>query len=60
MKGELGMTKKNVAEGIDILKKLSPKNQAYFMTLLRLAEAAENGARNETINKSRNPTKQLV
>ncbi|MFG6369287.1 MAG: hypothetical protein K1W16_12845 [Lachnospiraceae bacterium] len=54
------MTKKNVAEGIDILKKLSPKNQAYFITLLRLAEAAENGARNETINKSRNPTKQLV
>lgn len=35
-----------VNEGIDILKKLSPKNQAYFMTMLRLAEAAEEGAKN--------------
>lgn len=41
-----------VKEGTDILKKLSPKNQAYFMTMLRLAEAAEDGARNEILNQS--------
>lgn len=34
-------------EGIDILKKLSLKNQTYFMTLLRLAEVAEEGAKSE-------------
>ncbi len=38
---------KHVDEGIEILKKLSPKNQAYFMTMLRLAEAAEEGAKNK-------------
>lgn len=32
-------------QGIDILKKLSPENQTYFMTLLRVAFAAECGAK---------------
>lgn len=31
-------------EGINILKKLSPKNQTYIMAMLRMAEAAEEGA----------------
>lgn len=30
-----------VKEATDILKRLSPENQAYFMTLVRVAEAAE-------------------
>ena len=34
-----------VKEATDILKRLSPENQAYFMTLVRVAEAAEKGAR---------------
>ena len=46
MKGEFDM-ESIVKEGIDIFKRLSPKNQAYFMTLLRLAEAAEEGVKNE-------------
>ncbi len=36
-------------ETMDILKRLSPKNQSYFMTLVRLAEAAENGVKQERI-----------
>lgn len=39
-----------VKEAADILKKLSLPNQTYFMTLVRLAEAAENSAKGrETI-----------
>lgn len=45
-----------VKEGMDILKKLSPKNQTYFMTLLRLAEAAEDGAKREMLNQSHKPS----
>lgn len=41
-----------VKEGRDILNRLSLKNQAYFMTLLRLAEAAEDGAKKEMYNQS--------
>ena len=44
-----------VKEGTDILKRLSPKNQSYFMTLLRLAEVAENGAKDEMINQFYKP-----
>lgn len=40
-----------VEEGMKILKRLSPKNQAYFMTMLRLAEVAEDGAKNEMQNQ---------
>ncbi len=54
------MENNNVKEGINILKKLSPKNQIYFMTLLRLAEAAEDGARSNMTNQQRNPTKQAI
>jgi len=43
-----------VKEGADILKKLSPKNQAYFMSMLRLAEVAEEGAKNEILLRQRN------
>ncbi len=32
-----------VKETTDILKKLSPKNQLYFMTLVRTAQVAEDG-----------------
>lgn len=39
-----------IQEATDILKKLSPKNQAYFMTLARVAETAENGVKS-TISK---------
>ena len=46
----------NVKEGIEILKNLSPKNQAYFMTMLRLAEVAESGARIE-VDKKQKKTK---
>lgn len=35
-----------VNETNDILKRLSPKNQTYFMTLVRLAEVAEKSAKN--------------
>lgn len=44
-----------IKEGMDILKKLSPKNQTYFMTLLRLAEVAEDGAKSEMCNQSNKP-----
>lgn len=35
------MESKVIIEAADILKRLSPKNQAYFMTLIRVAETAE-------------------
>lgn len=35
-----------IKETTDVLKRLSPNNQIYFMTMVRLAEAAENGVRN--------------
>ena len=46
MKGERKMNETIVKEASDILKRLSPKNQAYFMTLVRVADAAENGVKN--------------
>lgn len=45
-----------VREGMDILKRLSPKNQTYFMTLLRLAEAAEDGAKSEMYEQANKPS----
>lgn len=42
-----------IREATDVLKKLSPQNQSYFMTLLRLAETAEEGARDEMLKQSR-------
>lgn len=47
MKGDFGMENTIIKETTEILKKLSPKNQVYFMTLVRLAEVAENGVKNE-------------
>lgn len=44
-----------VKETADILKRLSPKNQAYFMTLVRVAESAENGVKS-LAEQSRKPT----
>ena len=32
-------------EAAEILKKLSPQNQAYFMTMLRVADATERNVR---------------
>ncbi len=40
------MTKTTIKETADILKRLSPQNQAYFMTLVRVAETAENSVKN--------------
>lgn len=36
-----------VKETTDILKRLTPKNQSYFMTLVRLAEVAEDAVRHQ-------------
>lgn len=36
-----------VKEATEILKKLSPKNQAFFMTMIRVAETAEAGVKNQ-------------
>jgi len=58
MKGETAMESTIVKEGTDILKRLSPKNQTYFMTLLRLAEIAEDGAKNEISKKFHTHSKQ--
>ncbi len=38
-----------VKEATDVLKKLTPSNQAYFMSLVRLAEAAENSVKDRKI-----------
>ena len=43
-----------VKETTDIHKRLSPKNQAYFMTLVRVAEIAENGVKNIVFEQPRN------
>ena len=34
-----------IKEATDTLKRLSPKNQVYFMTLVRVAEVAENSVK---------------
>lgn len=60
MKGEIKVTKATVEETMDILKRLSPQNQAYFMTLVRVAETAENGVKNAAFEQPRNPTIQTV
>lgn len=44
-----------VKETTDILKRLSPQNQIYFMTLVRVAEAAENGVKSAMIEQPRKP-----
>ena len=49
-----------VKETADILKRLSPKNQAYFMTLLRVAEIAENGVKNTVFEQPRKPPMRTV
>ena len=54
------MTTATVKETADILKRLSPQNQAYFMTLVRVAEIAENGAKNVAFEQARNPPMQMV
>ncbi len=48
------MMKAAVKETTDILKRLSPQNQAYFMTLVRVAEIAENGVKNTVFEQTRN------
>ncbi len=54
------MNKSAAKETADILKRLTPKNQAYFMTLVRVAEIAENSAKNTLIDQSRKPPKQAT
>ncbi len=46
-KGVLRVENRVVKETTDILKRLTPKNQSYFMTLVRLAEVAENAVRHQ-------------
>ena len=55
MKVAIKMMKTTVEETAGILKRLSPQNQAYFMTLVRVAEIAENGAKNVAFEQARNP-----
>lgn len=50
------MNKSNIQETTEILKRLSPQNQAYFMTLVRVAEAAENGIKMMIQNTPTPPT----
>lgn len=45
MRGVPGMENTIIKETTDIFNRLTPKNQTYFMILVRLAEAAENGAK---------------
>ena len=59
MKGEIKTMNTTVKETTDILKRLSPKNQAYFMTLVRVAEIAENGVKNIVFEQPRNPPMQM-
>lgn len=49
------MKKNIIEEATNILKRLSPQNQAYFMTLVRVAETAENGVKNNMIKQPRKP-----
>ncbi len=46
-KGVLRVENRVVKETTEILKRLTPKNQSYFMTLVRLAEVAENAVRHQ-------------
>jgi len=48
-RGGLAMENGVVKEATDVLKKLTPSNQAYFMSLVRLAEAAENSVKDRKI-----------
>lgn len=48
------MDKSLIKETAEILKRLSPQNQAYFMTLLRIAEIAEDGARRDEQERASN------
>ena len=52
------MMKTTVEETAGILKRLTPQNQAYFMTLVRVAEIAENGVKNTVFEQPRNPPMQ--
>ena len=52
MKGTFKIKKTIVEEATNILKQLSPKNQAHFMELLRVAFNAENGVRKDIEKQS--------
>ena len=60
MKVVIKIMKTTVEETASILKRLTPQNQAYFMTLVRVAEIAENGAKNVAFEQARNPPMQMV
>lgn len=49
------MEKTILKETTDILKRLSPNNQAYFMTLVKVAETAENGVKGLTEQSHKPP-----
>lgn len=52
MKGAIVMEDMTLQETVDILKCLTPQNQAYFMTLVRVAQVAENGVKSVFIEKT--------
>ena len=60
MNGAKKMIKTTVEETAGILKRLTPQNQAYFMTLVRVAALAENGAKNVAFEQPRNPPMQMA
>lgn len=49
-----------VKETADILKRLTPENQAYFMTLVRVAGTAENGVKNALTGQLSRPPVQSI
>ena len=53
------MKKSTVREAVEILRQLTPANQAYFMTLVRVAgEAEKNGKNAEAAERQNESFKQ--
>ncbi len=48
-----------IEETVDILKRLTPENQAYFMTLVRVAESVEISVKNSLAEQSCKPSVQV-
>lgn len=50
-KGEKKMAKSILKETTEILKRLSPENQSYFMTMVYVAQTAENNVKKNLLKK---------
>ena len=50
-KGEKKMDKSILKETTEILKRLSPENQSYFMTMVYVAQTAENNVKKNLLKK---------